>query len=652
MEYPNLPVEGGASVTALLDQFGKLPGGRDPFFTQLWLQRRLKCLDDCFQLDHIDELDARLACAALKTGHTLLIGLPDSRILRRSAILATGLIMTFVEANQANRDGGTVLYFGSSISIRNQLSRASVGRESLAKFFHTSCHRGFFDGELPPTGQLPRLACVYSPVDPIELVKMINPTWVAIDCDGVVQLPWLRDLLNYLSSRRIATVGWSSNPLSEVRRDFSDAGAKSFIWPLRVLCNESAETTVSDYEVGAILRGDLCSREIVPCQITGAEADSFSVLLQATERELAKANNVADGRLACDALHVAYRLLRTIERLCVPLADYEVESEHYWGVSSIAKLQKGLDRFIEAVTGLPIANVLEAARSSMQQATHWLTEHHPPLWGALIDLCLEDMPDDIDHLFVFGGQSQAQMFMNAMATHERVSQDALVEMRIFPVSMSSLVRRLTNEDRHIRSGVDSNGTTEYLSSVDHPCMATVVGIPNRYVYGILGPLLAIEHLEILHYPHQTSRLEWLVAHLDTALHPSQHDWTNTLRHLAGESRTSILQRTHHRHFQLAPTRNIQDRPLPTSTLRNSESIWESGTTEEAIHYLFASDPSGESEADGVLSLDGTDDSRSEECDPVPMTVSNAIQIDFLGGWRGTFAPEQLPEFHWCQWQSV
>ena len=288
--------------------------------------------------------------------------------------------MTFVEAHQAKRDGGNVLYFGSSISIRNQLSRASVHGDSLVKFFDTSCHKGFFDGQSLPTGQIPRLACVYSPVDPIGVVNATDPRWVAIDCDRVGQLPWLRDLLDYLSNRQIVTVAWSSNPLSQVRRDFIDAGAESYVWPLRVLCKERAEKTVSKNEVGAILRGDLCSRDIIPCQITGAEADSFSDYLRTAGHGLAKGMDFKDGRLSRDALHVAYRLLRTLEHLCVPLADYEVEADHYWGVSSIAQLHNGLDSFVKAVQGLPVANVLEETRRKLEEATDWLGEHQTPLW--------------------------------------------------------------------------------------------------------------------------------------------------------------------------------------------------------------------------------------------------------------------------------
>ena len=554
------------------------------------------------------------------------------------------MVMTFVEAYQARRDGGNVLYFGSSISIRSQLSRASVGGESLGKFFYTSCHKGFFDGQSLPTGQLPRLTCVYSPVDPIGLVNTTNPSWVAIDCDSVVQLPWLRDLLDYLSNRQIATVAWSSNPLSQVRRDFIGAGAESFIWPLRVLCDERARGTVSNNEVGAILRGDICSRDIVPCQITGVEADSFSAFLRAADHELARGMNDQDGRLSRDALQVAYRLLRTLERLCVPLAHYEVEADHYWGIHSIAHLRSGLDRFIKAVGDLPVANFLEAARRQIEEITDWLGEHQPPLWGALIDLCIEDTPSDIDRLFVFGGQSHAQMFLNAMATQERVSQNTLAEMRIFPVSVSQLVRRLTDRQKHSESNVDSTGIIDFLPSGDRPCLATVVGIPSEYVCRTLGPLLAIEHLEILHYPHQVSRLDRLVAHLDAALDTPHDVWMATLRSLAGESRTEPVQRQRRTHFQLAAVRNIQGRPLPTSSFRGFSPLWESGTRDDAIHYLFASDAGGEFADDGAISLIGTDDSRNEERDSTPVTVAKAIQIDFLGGWRGTFAPQQRLNF--------
>ena len=245
---------------------------------------------------------------------------------------------------------------------------------------------------------------------------------------------------------------------------------------------------------------------------------------------------------------------------------------------------------------------------------------------------------------MFGNQAHAQMFLNAMAARERVSQKELAEMRIFPVSTSELVRRLGDDQKPDESTVDSNGVIGYCPSAHRRCSATLVGVPNQYVCRTLGPLLAIEHLEILHYPHQISSLKRLVEHLDAALGTSQDAWVATLRCLAGESRMEPAQNKRHTHFQLAAVRNIQERPLPTSSFRDFSPLWESGTQADAIAYLFASDRGGEFADDDAISIIGTDDSQNEEDDSTPVTVAKAIQVDFLGGWRGTFATQQRLNF--------
>nr|BDD46348.1 hypothetical protein 3 [Pseudomonadaceae bacterium] len=623
-------------IASLLDEFEKLPGCRDPFFTRLWSDRRLKCVDDHFELDQIDELNARLVCSTLDAKQQLLLGLPDARAIRRSAILATALVKTFVEANGARRDAGSVLYFGSRIGIRTQLARAYVGGDGLSSYFQSSCQKGSFTGRASFQGQLPQLICVYSPIDPVAMVDTLNPTWVAIDCDEAVALPWVHDLVAHLARRRIPAVAWSSNPLSYVRRDFASNGTASFIWPLRMLCDLASDSNATS-ECAPILRGELSSREIMPCQITGAEVESFAMYLRDAERALAQGMSVTDGRLTRDSVFVAYRLLRALERLCVPLADFEIESDHYWGVSSIADLTRGMNRFIKATRGMPIAGALENARVRIEQAIGWLREHQPPLWNALIDLCIEDISDNIDRLFVFGGESHAEMFVNAMAAHERTPREVLAQMHIYPVSMSRLVRRLTG--RELDS--DRNGS---LPTGDRPRRATLIGIPSDYAYRTLGSLLTIERLEILHYPHQATRLEKLVELLDAALVPSRDEWFSTLRLLAGRPRGAIIQRPRARSFELAKTRTIQDRPRPNTSFCDSDPLWEPGTPEDAIRYLFAGDVGSEETLYEPLALTDADVDRDRDHESTHVTVDNAIQIEFLGGWRGIFARQQRLNF--------
>src|SRR5208283_5858214 len=76
----------------LLRTFDLLPGTEDVLFRQLWLERRLQYMGDKQAVDVCDQLSARLACAALRVRHPLLVVLPDLEHHRPALLFATALL--------------------------------------------------------------------------------------------------------------------------------------------------------------------------------------------------------------------------------------------------------------------------------------------------------------------------------------------------------------------------------------------------------------------------------------------------------------------------------------------------------------------------------------------------------------------------------
>jgi len=621
--------------------FDALPGWQSPFFGRLWGAGKLKCVDAPDGLDAVDELNARLVCAAMAANQRLLIGLPDSRVSRRSAILATGLVKTFVHAAESQAAAGNVLYFGSRIGIRNQLEHAFLSGKPVTSFFQTLCTKGALDVQLAATGPLPRLLCVYSPVDPVSLVEQIKPSWVAIDCDESTELEWLRVLLNALERRRIPTVAWSSNPLSAVHQDFKEIGGRRFAWPLRSLCEHVSVAGERIIPIDSVLSARIRSKNIVPCEITGQDADAFAVLVHKAEVDLAKGLGMANGRLSRDAFLVAYRLLRLLERLPVPLANYEQNFGKYWGLSSVAGLSSAVTKFAEALEQYDskIASHLKKAQSAIDHIREWLLEHNPPLWDALIDLCIEDCPREAERFLVFNSDSHARIFVEALASQEQTPPETLRDLHIFPMSLTALLRRYaTNRDDNLPVE-----TQDSASPRNRPWEISVMGIPSDHVYRRLGPVLASDMLEIVHYPHQRKRLEALIDCLNEALSPCQVEWGSTLAHLAGRATNGHAHSAGSKRFHLAAPRMIQGRSHSGVVFTSPEPLWQPGTTLDALQFLFAGDD-GADETRSLLPLHDEADGTTQIDDKAAVTVDAAVRLRFSGGWVGLFAVDQRLNF--------
>lgn len=113
-----------------------LPGTEDVLFQKLWNERRL-LFDGQKAGDAVDDWNARLIASTLRSHERLLITVPDFRPHRPAFSFATALIRHFLDSrlpvgSNPIPQSGPVLYFGSTVGIRDQLRRTGVQNLELS----------------------------------------------------------------------------------------------------------------------------------------------------------------------------------------------------------------------------------------------------------------------------------------------------------------------------------------------------------------------------------------------------------------------------------------------------------------------------------------------------------------------------------------
>ena len=331
--------------TWLEETFTRMLGCDDKVFKGLWLQKRLKFGDKA--PDAVDEYSARLVCAALKHGTSLLIVLPDAQVCRPSLLFATALIRSWYDSRIQQSDENSfhrqkILYFGSAVGVRGQLSQVRIEGNA----WELNLSEVFQQQDIGKKQQkvrkskkakkindsqaitLPEVITIYSPVDPVAALEQHSPQWIAIDCSDAESLRWLKPLLKYASEKQIPILAWGQNPLSECVGEFAECG-QVFTWssqPMLVISPSSQ----SECKLQSYLYPDRTT-QIQPIVLEGASANKLATSLREANHLLASAFEIASGRFARDAIRVHWKYLRALESLSVPLEFYEAEAPNFWG---------------------------------------------------------------------------------------------------------------------------------------------------------------------------------------------------------------------------------------------------------------------------------------------------------------------------------
>ena len=300
-----------------------IPLSNKDVFSQLLDQGRLKHINGSKGADPVDHSNARLAISTLELSLRLLVVFPDDLAQRAPLLFATALVAQWWNRKNRGLPPGRVIYFGTTIGIRQHLSQTCVGTLSLDSVFpqFNPSSKAGTKGKSEPVGassELPEVICAYSPSDAVTLVKEFRPDWIAIDCGKEARIRWLPELLQYARICQIPVIAWSLNPLSEAIRDFEQCeDAEVIRWPFQL-----SKTT---------------GLEIAPF-IVEASDGRFGHCLQNAYTLLSKATaRCSSGRLRTDALRIAWRLQRSLEQLSVPLGLFEKEADHSLGHTAYNK---------------------------------------------------------------------------------------------------------------------------------------------------------------------------------------------------------------------------------------------------------------------------------------------------------------------------
>ena len=355
----------------LEDGVSSIPTRSEVTFTQLWDDGRLEYLNESGGGDRIDRANARLASSTLERLLQLLIVLPDDQQQRAPLLFGSALISQWWDRRALGLSPGRVIYIGTTVGIREHLSRVRVGWLQLSEVFPQSKvgtavanNRRF--GNAPPSdgSAMPEVVCAYSPSDPMGLLDTYRPAWIAVDCGSQRDIRWLPVLLEEATARRIPVIAWSQNPLSEVIRNFEDSErGQVFKWPFEFPADVAPA--------------------IDPIVVEVADDDSIRAL-QDAYRELAKATAAnAGGRLANDALKIVWRIQRQLEQLTVPFDLFESETRNHWGMQPTRKLVGGARRFVSelGLVDQSFTKSLSDALSLHEEVVDRFSDGSPPALG-------------------------------------------------------------------------------------------------------------------------------------------------------------------------------------------------------------------------------------------------------------------------------
>ncbi len=502
--------------------FSCLPGNDDDLIGMLYDERRLVFEGNSGLADSFDERSARLVAAGFRHRERLLVILPDTREHRPAFLLATGLIRQFLDrCKQPSSHPRPVLYFGSAVGIRNQLSRTSVRRlgVSLSEVFdQRDLARGSGNEitgrptNLAATSGLPPLATVYAPADPTGILHSYQPSWIAVDCSDAPSLPWLEPILDYANGRRIPVIAWGLNPLSECVKYFESCG-RTFIWP----------PTIQRPALGPVTddgKPDQTSRLkettfLTPILLDGLSVENFSNLLADATRILGQVTHRCGSPLMRDAVMVHWRYLRALESLAVPIDFHEAEAGGLWGLRTFFHLRATCHRFREtcAQTSPQLQAQLDNVGRILHEAQDLLERDDCALWNALINTCLQDHPSGEAQVLVFSGDSRKRLFLFGLLARENTTEEELNQLGIYVAGLSEFRRwSLSRELTEPAVGCESPAPPK-----DAIWRPLVVGCPGASLMPKMLPLLLQPEVEFILYPHQAA-----------AFMARQADWTKRL----------------------------------------------------------------------------------------------------------------------------
>ena len=511
----------------LQEALRSLPGYQDDVLNILWNRKKVLKFDQSV-VDAIDKWSSRLVCAVLINRVPLFVVMPDYQTHRSSLLFATALIRYCRDYQKGiystNNNSLRVLYFGSTVGIREQLRQVPVGNKgkTLADLFqqHYVNRQTVSDPVPKPFVKsrrfiLPEVFTIYSPVDPVRIMDYYQPQWIAIECSNHENLTWLIPLVENAVQKNIPVIAWGQNPLSRCVDNFKRYG-QVWIWPLH--------STIIKPQERQKLKSVLQNQEtthLLPLLLSGQTIAKLESDFREVNRLLYQSIKRFTGQLAKDALRIHWNYLRCLESLSIPFDFYEGESEQFWGMKSFSRLQSECEHFRNACyTNYPdLAVVLEKVNALLNKSIERIKILGTPIWLALCSLLVKDPNPGEARLIIFNSRARKQLFLLALLARFNRTEEELMAVKTWVFSLDEFQQLM-------RQYKSENQIPEIYNSVEQEILAfhpLLVGLPSQLLMSKLLPLLKQKNLDILLYSYQTSAL------VDRSQCWNQHlgtDWPN------------------------------------------------------------------------------------------------------------------------------
>ncbi len=519
--------------------FSSLPKVSSKEYQAIWQTGVLRFKKQKEQADFIDEINARLVCTALSEKQQLLIVLPDNSPHRGPLLFATALLLDSMNRIQNHTYGKQVLYFSSTIGIREHLSQMYIKNLCLASIFPQEYIKrgvGIEQFTIRDSNKkrqkvnsmpfsLPKVFCVYSQANPVVICQQNKANWLAVDCANDTKLTWLKPLIEEAKSNHTTLITWVQNPHSQVIEDFRVAGGKVFTWHAIDVTKFIPIGTPITTSLREIF-GNVQQHRVQPIIVKSSLVEIPIKSLQLGNAALSKVANVAriesTNRLVIGVIQISWRYLHSLENLCVPLYFFETEVKNYWGASSIARTREVLSKYISMLneTDTQFYAPLIELQGHLQKAHAHFEMQEPPLWKELSNLCVENIANNTARLIIFPTVSNRKIFELSLLAYYNITEEDLKQLHVGLVSLRELynIQYLLSQEEKV-----SQPMIHLLANLPSPKLKweyIMVGLPTWALTPYINPLLHEDEFKVIIYPYQLPILARRIERWDAVVYPS------------------------------------------------------------------------------------------------------------------------------------
>lgn len=607
----------------LIDCFNDLPRANDEIFRELWDKNKLTFQGKA-NVDFYEKLSSQLACAAIDQDQYLFLHLPLNGLKSSALLFSSVLLMKTVDKIDKGIKGGQVLYLGSYIGIRDLLGQVYVRGECLEDFFRKiNLTQSGDPTKKSKSGEninsTPSIFYSYSPVDVKGVIEFCNPEWIFIDCFNEVRIKWLDEALSVIRQNSIPTIGIFNNSLSHVTKVFDSHNFLYYRWP------SSSENTTNKKAVN-----------IKPIIVKGGQVEEVSGKLKNAYRTLSKISSEGrDLRLANDAISIAWQFLWNIEGLTVPVEYYNEESNNFYYAKSFEYLKEGLKRFIESIKYVDetFKNSLQQVFEDLAEVVDIFEESSPPFWSLVTNLCVSEVPTDIQRLIVFGNSLQRQIFTISLLANYNISEEELADLKVYLTDVKEIQKVYSSEytSKSISEHIES------LNFIKNECNLeiNIIGCPTKYTFGYLNEAIkAQDTINTYIYPYQIAKLKRVIRQNNSlrSIDKSKNSSVfSSLRVNCQESNFDLFQNN------LFGISTINEVEIETSKTKETDKTIEIdvGNYEDEVEWLLEDGDQEDFSTSTNVRVNGSEEESSKS-----IFVEQAIELEFRENKKAIFETNQ------------